>query len=717
MFPFRKYGSRRAEIRKNLPMPPSHWKRRLMARDSLVSIAITVIFGFAAFGILTLRDDVVRYRPGQYVAQDIYSRTEFSYLDSDDLQKAQDIARQRTARIYAATDMPLLDLQKELAKTPATQPLAYETSLQNYMTAFRALPILLPADRQEDTGRMAVIPVRGEVPLNQTYTTETTEELRPVLARLAAEAGFGPDVQPAIVALSLKKLEPTLAVDVEKTEQARKRAADRVPQQEFQRVFHKNDLLIRHGNLDQDKWRLLQEEQRQFGNHLRTNEWIKSRAGMAVIVALITLAMAAYITSYQPRIIRNHSRAVALAVLLLSMLVLAQLAGVGSGPLYIWGIGPTILVAMILATVYDRRFSMGIASMQALLVTIALDQAIGFFLILLVGARVCCLLLDDVRNRGKLIEVGGLTALAMVLATAAVGGINLEPMRVIRSNCLYVGSAGLAAGFVVLGILPFIEKLFRITTSVTLLEWADASQPLLRRLALEAPGTYNHSLQVAILAEEAAEVVAANSLLCRVGAYYHDIGKINKADYFCENQARGENRHINLSPSVSLLIIVGHVKDGLEMAREYNLPTALFPFIQQHHGTTLVEYFYHQAVTQHSPNELDGQTIEDSQYRYPGPRPRTKEAAIVMLADAVEGATRAMVEPTPARTETLVHELTMKRLHDGQFDECPLTFRELSMIERSMVKTILGIYHARMAYPSTRATTHGTGEAVESKTA
>ena len=146
-----------------------------------------------------------------------------------------------------------------------------------------------------------------------------------------------------------------------------------------------------------------------------------------------------------------------------------------------------------------------------------------------------------------------------------------------------------------LGILPFIEKTFRITTSMTLLELADVSQPLLRRLQIEAAGTYNHSLQVAVLAQAAAEAIGANSLLARVGAYYHDVGKIHKAEYFAENQSGGENRHLNLSPSVSLLIIIGHVKDGVEMAKEYNLPTSLLPFIQQHHGTTLVEYFYHQA--------------------------------------------------------------------------------------------------------------------------
>jgi putative nucleotidyltransferase with HDIG domain len=233
---------------------------------------------------------------------------------------------------------------------------------------------------------------------------------------------------------------------------------------------------------------------------------------------------------------------------------------------------------------------------------------------------------------------------------------------------------------------------------MTLLELADGGQPLLRRLAMEAPGTYNHSLQVATLAEAAAEAIGANSLLCRVGSYYHDVGKINKADYFIENQQPGgQSRHLNLSPSVSLLIIIGHVKDGVELAREYNLPTSFFPFIQQHHGTTLVEFFYHQACTK---NQSDGPAISEAQYRYPGPKPRSKEVAIVMLADAVESAARSLSEATGARVEALVHELSMKRLLDGQFDECDLTMRELELIERSMMKTLLAIYHGRIAYPS-----------------
>jgi putative nucleotidyltransferase with HDIG domain len=459
-------------------------------------------------------------------------------------------------------------------------------------------------------------------------------------------------------------------------------------------------------------WQLLRAEKEAFLAQLG-GQVFKSKLGLAALVLLITCVMSAYIYNYHPRVVRNNARGIAIGALLISMLLLAQLAAIGTGPLYIFGLAPTVLVAMIMCIAYDRRFATGIGSMHGLLVTLALDQGIGFFIILWVGVFTCCFTLDEIRTRSKLIEVGGLTAVAMMLATAAAGAVGLDKVRYIAQYCLYSGAAGLAVGFVVLGILPFIEKAFKITTAMTLLELADASQPLLARLAIEAPGTYSHSLQVATLAKAAADAIGANSLLCRVAAYYHDVGKINKADYFIENQVDGRNRHINLSPSVSLLIIIGHVKDGVELAKEYNLPASILPFIQQHHGTTLIEYFYHRACTQQDKDAVGcgPAAVPETQYRYPGPKPKSKEIAILMICDAIESAVRSMSEPNASRIEALVHDIAMKRLLDGQFDECDLTFRDLELIERALVKTLLGIYHGRIAYPSTAALTSGTSAA------
>jgi putative nucleotidyltransferase with HDIG domain len=260
--------------------------------------------------------------------------------------------------------------------------------------------------------------------------------------------------------------------------------------------------------------------------------------------------------------------------------------------------------------------------------------------------------------------------------------------------------SGIGAGFLITGILPVIERLFKVTTSMTLRELNDASHPLLRRLAQEAPGTYQHSLRIADMAEAAADAIGASALLCRVGAMYHDIGKINKPGYFVENQGGGPNRHTKLSPAMSLLIIVGHVKDGIEMAREFKLPPSIRQFIETHHGTTLVEYFYHAAKQRRdAEGELPPSEFE---YRYPGPKPQTREAAILMVCDGVEGAARVLPEPTAVRIEQLVHTMAMKRLMDGQFDECGITLKELHQIEQAISKTLTAIYHGRIAYPSAR---------------
>jgi cyclic-di-AMP phosphodiesterase PgpH len=252
------------------------------------------------------------------------------------------------------------------------------------------------------------------------------------------------------------------------------------------------------------------------------------------------------------------------------------------------------------------------------------------------------------------------------------------------------------------GILPNFERLFGVATSMTLLEWCDASRPLLRRLAQEAPGTYSHSLVLSQMAEEASESVGARGLLARVGALYHDIGKIQKADYFVENQEARMNRHDRLSPTMSLLIIVGHVKDGVEMAKAYGLPRILHQFISEHHGTTVVRYFHHAANEAARSNRgRHDREVSESEFRYPGPKPRSKETAILMLCDGAEGAVRSLSEPTPGRIETMVHQVVMERLNDGQFDECDITLRELNIVEQSLIKSLVAIHHGRIKYPKT----------------
>ncbi len=245
---------------------------------------------------------------------------------------------------------------------------------------------------------------------------------------------------------------------------------------------------------------------------------------------------------------------------------------------------------------------------------------------------------------------------------------------------------GTAAGFLMTGALPLIERCFGIVTDISLLELTDGSHPLLQELVKRAPGTYTHSITVATLAEAAAETIAANPLLVRVGSYFHDVGKMLKPHYFIENQS-GENRHDELEPALSTLIIIGHIKDGVALAVQYGLPRPIIDFIEQHHGTTLVEYFYREAMRLQESSGNGSVELEPC-FRYAGPKPRTRESGVLMLADAVESSSRALSDPTPGSLQKLVHDLLMKRLLDGQFEESGLTLTELHQIEESLAKSL-----------------------------
>jgi putative nucleotidyltransferase with HDIG domain len=250
-----------------------------------------------------------------------------------------------------------------------------------------------------------------------------------------------------------------------------------------------------------------------------------------------------------------------------------------------------------------------------------------------------------------------------------------------------------------LGLLPYMEILFGITSPVRLLELANPNEPLLKRLLIEAPGTYHHSIMVGNLAEAAAQVVNADPLLVRVGAYYHDIGKIKRPYFFVENQMGRENPHKKIAPSLSTLIITSHVRDGLEQAREHKLPAGVQAIIEQHHGSSLVAYFYQQAL------EGDrAELVTEADFRYDCPKPQTKEAALVMLADSVEAAVRSLQKPTPSRVEAMARKIIKERLHDGQLDECDLTFKDLSTITATFIQVLGGIFHSRIEYPENMIT-------------
>ena len=365
---------------------------------------------------------------------------------------------------------------------------------------------------------------------------------------------------------------------------------------------------------------------------------------------------------------------------------------------------PMILFAMTAAIAYKQELALLLSAAISLLLVVTLGYGMSELLVLTATLVTVTLLLRFVRNRTKLIYVGFCTSAVSFLVTLgagvlADGRVGTWHLQLSAWN----GFSAVLSGVIMTGLLPFAERLFKVQTDLSLLELGDVAHPLLQELVRRAPGTYNHSINVASMAEAAADAIYANGLLVRVGAYFHDIGKMLKPGYFIENQGESGSRHDNLVPAMSTLIIIAHVKDGADLARQHHLPQPIIDFILQHHGTTLVEYFYNRANRESEQDPEKGE-VDEGSFRYPGPKPQSKEAATLMLADCVESAARSLVDPTPSRLEGLVRNLSLKRLLDDQFDECGLTLRELRVIEDSLVKSLASMYHGRVQYPERQQT-------------
>jgi cyclic-di-AMP phosphodiesterase PgpH len=519
------------------------------------------------------------------------------------------------------------------------------------------------------------------------------------VAKAFASAFTGRRLGPLLFNLVAEKLAgtPTLTYEAEYTDQLRDAARGRVA--EVYDTYRRGNLLVEQGQtIGEEQLILLRMEHEQENNLLGLGLRVRRACSMVVLVTALFALVGYYIHRHEPKIARDLKRIAALCGLLVVSISLVRLLA-----LQPWNaeVIPVAIAAMILAIAYNPHFALVFTFGLSLLTSLALGTGIGLFLVLMGGTAAGVLTLNEVRTRTKLIKVGATLAAAYFVLTWATGLWQSQPIGLITSDSLWRAGWGLMAGFFLGGSLPFVENSFGIVTGISLLELGDVTHPLLQELVRRAPGTHNHSITVGAIAESAAERIGAHALLVRIGAYFHDIGKMLKPHYFVENQVGGLNRHTNLAPAMSTLIIIGHVKDGVDLGRQHNLPEAIIDLIEQHHGTTLVEYFYHEANRRNESNP-DACAIHEGAFRYPGPRPQSKEAGILMVSDAVESASRTLSEPTPARLENLVRDLIEKRLRDGQFDECGLTLKEIGEIRESLIKSMIGIYHGRVKYPEQR---------------
>ena len=364
---------------------------------------------------------------------------------------------------------------------------------------------------------------------------------------------------------------------------------------------------------------------------------------------------------------------------------------------------PMSIAAILFTVVFDGRIAFIIMVTLTLLTGIILSNNIPFIVANLFVSSLAIYTVRRLRSRSQLLWSILAVVSGYVAVIAVFEMIQFSSWESVMEHMLFATGNGILSPLLSYGFLVLIERVFKITTNLTLLELLDFNNKLLSNLAMRAPGTFKHSIDVGNLAVAAAEAVGANSLLARVGAYYHDIGKGEKPEYFIENQLRGTNKHEKLSPRLSATVIVAHVKDGIKLADEFGLPSIVADFIPMHHGKTRVEYFYQQALER--AKETDSE-INESDFRYPGPRPNSKETGILMIAEAIEAATRSLKSPNPQRIESLMDTIIESRIKGGELINCPLTFRDLDIIKAAMMPVLTGSMHERIEYPGQREKLH-----------
>ncbi|EDY82759.1 uncharacterized domain HDIG protein [Verrucomicrobiia bacterium DG1235] len=358
-------------------------------------------------------------------------------------------------------------------------------------------------------------------------------------------------------------------------------------------------------------------------------------------------------------------------------------------------ITPTVLAPMLVAILIGTGPGLLMALMISLFTAVMFGNRLDLLVMSFLASVVAIYVSRNLRKRGRVVSAGFFAGLSVAIFTLLFNRVDGLPWSTIIYQMTGGLGTGLIEGVVVVGVLPILEGLFRRTTDITLLELSDYNHPILRRMQLEAPGTWHHSLMVANLAENACNAIGANGLLARVACMFHDIGKLVKPEYFTENQLDGYNPHDEKTPSFSALIIKSHVKEGVDLGLTYKLPRPIIDVIRQHHGTNLIRFFFHKAKQQAD----DPAHVQESTYRYDGPKPQFKESAVILLADSVEAASRSLAKVTPQNVEELVDRIFSANIDDGQLNDCPITIAEVAKVRESFMFTLLNSLHTRIAYP------------------
>lgn len=666
------------------------------------------VIAAVSFGIPKPPDELERERAA--AAQAVPPTFRFREGAVASMQESIDgfFARVSEAAEAEDADRALQELLGELGLvvTPAQRELLLDPEVRTRLagTARRAVAQLLPRGVLDEAvpvdpsqiPRLLVVDTEGESRYLPRDSVLTSGEFYRAAGDLLP-AGVGAEQNELLRLALIRFIEPSLRFDPEATARDRDAARRAVPPTrgtviEGEAVVRANQQI---GEPELERLAAYEEALRAEGRLEAGRFQLLPFAASTLLHFAILGSFGALLLLFRQDIYHNFRWVLLLALLVLAYAVAAGIIASNELPPEVL---PVAFVALAAAVLWDGRLAFILAAVVAVLTgVLAPFQSVHAWLPVFGAGAAAALSVRAVRRRAQWWMFIAIIAAAYLVVIGTLGIAAGVDARSVATSLAWAGGNAIGSAILAMGFLPVFEWMTRITTEQTLLEWADPNRPLLKRLSMEAPGTYAHTINVANLAEAAANAIGANGLLTRVGVYYHDVGKMLRPQYFIENQPTGRNPHDKLKPANSAQIVREHVTEGVRLAREANLPDVLVDFIPEHHGTQEISFFLDRAREEAGDGEID-----ESEFRYPGPRPRSRETAIVLLADSVESSTRALQDPTPERVRDLIDSVVDGKIRDGQLEEAPLSLREIGIIKEQFRKVLSGVHHQRIDYPATR---------------
>ena len=642
--------------------------------------------------------DKVSLTVGQVSERDVVAPRTVSFVDEPRTKKLENEVLTGVANVYDLDTSAAVTAEDEVSrifravravqadktlKTPEERIARLKVNIAGALLeqTMTVLPLLSPAEleQMEDQARTILRKY-----LYRGIRNEELENVRKQAVSDVEKTGFGESGVQALLGIIQPHLKPNFVLNPRETELRRQAALRKM--EPIRITVKSGQIVVRRGEVVTDEQVQMMME---LGLH-RPQIGVARILGLALYVLLIMGILLISFQRFFPDIFADDRRLLLIGLVILLTLIIGRV-----GHFYSDFVTPIAVGPLLIAILVTPETALMISTTMALLFGLITEQNARVFSFVLLGSFAGVYSVAKFSQGYSLARAGLWVSVANVATIVTTGMIEEIGFRQILSESLMGAVGGIAAAILAIGVLPYLEQAFRITTSEKLLNLARPNHPLLQRLLLEAPGTYYHSILVGNLAETAADQIGADPILSRVGAYYHDVGKIQRPYFFVENQANMENPHTKLSPSLSTMIITSHIRDGLEFCREYKLPEVIADIVGQHHGTSLVSYFYKQAA-----EGEHGECIIEEDFRYDGPKPQSREAALIMLADGCEAAVRAIGKPNMNRIENTVRRIINERLKDGQLNECDLTLRDLNIIGDIFIRVLCSTCHSRIEYPA-----------------